>query len=240
MNIILIIGILLIVCFICMIIKDNFKNSVITNINSNNILINILTRTGRRYNYFKTLEKSIQSQTHYNIRHIKSNDNPECNYLNYDNNTIKVKQQKRKGVAFYNLYLNEMADKIIDGWVIILDDDCKLIDNNFISKLANECKKTKNNEIIIYQIYMDKNFYKYPSDINFKNKRILLGNIDMAGFCCHYTVFKKFKFTANKAGDFNFLNKIQKNKNFNFKFVTLPIGIHANYNGWQHGSDNII
>ena len=40
---------------------------------------------------------------------------------------------------------------------------------------------------------MDKNFYKYPSDINFKNKRILLGNIDMAGFCCHYTVLKSLK-----------------------------------------------
>ena len=235
MNIILVIGIFLIVCYICIIIKDNFKNNVVSNINSNNILINILTRTGRRYYYFKTLEKSIQLQTYTNIRHIKSNDNPECNYLKNDNNTIKVKQQKRKGNAFYNLYLNEMANKIIDGWVIILDDDSKLIDNNFITKLADECKKTKNNEIIIYQIYLDKNFYKMPSDINFKNKKISLGNFDMAGFCCHYTVFKQFKFDASQEGDFNFINNIQKNKNFNLKFVTLPIGIHANYNGAANG-----
>ena len=45
------------------------------------ITINILTRTGNREKYFKTLEDSIKNQTYKNIRHIKSNDNTNCDYL---------------------------------------------------------------------------------------------------------------------------------------------------------------
>ena len=46
------------------------------------ITINILTRSGNRPTYFKTLKDSILTQTYPHIRHIISNDNPDCTYLN--------------------------------------------------------------------------------------------------------------------------------------------------------------
>ena len=52
------------------------------------VLINILTRTGKRPKNFKIMEESIFSQTYKNIRHIKSCDNPNCNYLNNSNDVV--------------------------------------------------------------------------------------------------------------------------------------------------------
>ena len=36
-----------------------------------------------------------------------------------------------------------------DGWVIILDDDSKLVDNTFIEKLAEICSTSNENDVLI-------------------------------------------------------------------------------------------
>ena len=118
------------------------------------VLINILTRTGNREAYFNTLKKTIENQTYKNIRHLKSNDNPDCKYLENEKDVFRVIKNDTQGEAFYNLYLNELGKKIKKGWVIILDDDSKLINNNFIKELAEECSISKPNEILIYQSYL--------------------------------------------------------------------------------------
>ena len=59
------------------------------------VLINILTRTGKREKYFKTLKDSIDAQTYKNIRHIKSNDNPNCKYLDDETDVFCVARGER-------------------------------------------------------------------------------------------------------------------------------------------------
>ena len=167
------------------------------------VLINILTRTGRRPNFFKRLEDSIISQTYKNIRHIKSCDNPACNYLNNSKDVVKVVPDKSTGKAFYNLYLNTLIDTTKDGWIIILDDDSKLIDNNFLEALANECKISNKNDVLIYDIKIHEGGDILPHDTSIKS-----GRIDMACFCFHSSISKNLRFDGRVRGDYNFLDKI--------------------------------
>ena len=199
--------------------------------------INILTRTGNRENYFNTLKKSIESQTYKNIRHLKSNDNINCKYLDGETDVINVKKNTKLGQAFYNLYLNELGNNVNDGWIIILDDDSKLIDDTFIEKLANECSKSKTKEILIFQSLLLPKKVLIPSKVNFDNKKIKRYGIDMACFCFHNSILKKFSFDGRKQGDINFLEKIQKDKHFEFKFINIPIGIWGNYDGAKNGKN---
>jgi hypothetical protein len=57
----------------------------------------------------------------------------------------------------------------------------------------------------------------------------------MACFCVHYSVFSHFKFQAGVCGDFHFLNLIRNSKKYRFKYVDLPVGIWANYDGAKGG-----
>ena len=113
--------------------------------------LNILTRTGNREEYFKLLKRSINEQTYKNFRHIKSNDNPSCEYLKNETDVINVEKNPGLGLAFYNLYLNNLGAEIKEGWILILDDDSKLVDKRFLEKLADKCSKSLENEILIFQ-----------------------------------------------------------------------------------------
>jgi hypothetical protein len=204
-----------------------------------NILINILTRSGSRESYFNILDRSIKKQSYKNIRHIVSNDNPYNKYLKNRQDVINLlpkSYHKHLGKCFYNLYLNKLSKKVKDGWVIILDDDSCIIDKNFIKNLANICEKSNPNDILIYKCYLGERSYTQPPKYHFKFKNIMIGKIDMACFCVHYSVFKNFKFKPYCAGDFNFLNDIVQSKQYNFKFVNINIGVHANYRGAKHGN----
>lgn len=205
--------------------------------NKNKLTINILTRTGNREEYFNSLKKSLDKQTYKNFRHIKSNDNPNCNYLKNETDVINVKKDKNAGIAFYNLYLNNLGAEVEDGWIIILDDDSKLIDETFIEKLAKECIESKENEILIYQSLLLPKKRLIPSKNDFNNKKIRRCGIDMACFCFHHSILKKFSFDGRKQGDINFLEKIQENKSFEFKFINLPLGVWGNYDGAKNGKN---
>lgn len=205
--------------------------------NNINILINILTRTGNRENDFKTLNNSIKMQSYKNIRHLKSNDNPNCKYLKSESDVISVLPNKDSGICFYNLYLNELGMHINEGWVIILDDDSKVIDQEFIKRLSINCYNSKENDILIFQSLVGRNKRSLPNNIDMQNKNFRKLAVDMACFCIHYSILKDNKFTASKGGDINFLNLLQDSKKYNFKYLNMPIGIWANYNGSKRGKN---
>lgn len=199
----------------------------------NNIRINILTRTGSRPKYYKELSNSIKSQTYKNIRHIKSCDNKSCNYLSDDIDVIQVPNLRNIGKGFYNLYLNTLAASVNEGWVIILDDDAKIIDNTFIEKLANICSTSNIDDILIYRTYI----YPQKRPIPLNYTKPILGKIDMSCFCVHYSIFDKYKFTMPINADFRFLDEIYRSNQYNFKYVKIPIGIWANYDGAKGGKN---
>ena len=199
-------------------------------------LMNILTRTGHREVHYKNLVKSVKSQTYEKIRHIKSCDNPSCTFLDFrmDNDIVRVKKN-RKLNYFYNLYLNNLGKKVNEGWIMILDDDSKLVSPTFIEKLAAECKQSTPKDILLYQTFIRPAKTIIPPDEHMNQKVIRRRFIDMSCFCFHYSVLKKEKFEATKAGDYNFLKMLLEKGKYNFKWLTLEPGIWANYDGEKFG-----
>lgn len=203
--------------------------------NHKDITINILTRSGNRPKYFKILKDSILAQTYPHIRHIISNDNPSCKYLDGEKYVYEVSKSPTRPAGFYNLYLNELTKQVEDGWVIILDDDSKLVDNTFIENLAKQCSTSNENDVLIYQTIIWPNKTAIPNTEGFRDKKIQHANIDMACFCVHYSIFNNIQFKCKIGGDFSFLDDITNSKKYNFKFILLPKGIWGNYDGPRGG-----
>ena len=205
------------------------------------ILINILTRTGSRENCFKNLEKSINYQSYKNIRHIKSNDNNDCKFIN-DNDVFNVDKVKRYNHHHcpYNSYLNTLKNKVKSGWILVLDDDSKLVDNNFIKNITEKIKKEKDAKIIIFDSLIDKNKRVLPNFDNlaenkFNCNKIKYAQIDMCCMIFHHSV--DIDFGDSCGGDYIFFKKALEK--YNTKYVKMKPGIWANYHGGKGGSDLI-
>jgi len=201
-------------------------------------VINILTRTGTREKCFNNLVESLGKQTYKKYKHYKTNDNRDNKFLKGCKHVVEVDkiEKKTKEHCPYNKYLSHGINHMTDGWVIIIDDDAKFIDVTFLYKLAHVCAVTSKDEILIYQVKGMKRLIPRKK----LYERWGLGRIDMACFCIHSSLLKKFPFDDKCGGDFNIIDKITKNGNpVNF-INTLPIGIWANYMGGQsHGKDII-
>ena len=123
--------------------------------------LNILTRTSNRPNGFKRCYNSIKNQTYKKINHIVSCDNEkDLNYLNnYDDiEVIKIYEltnfKNRIGnYMIWNTYFNHMITQSKDGWIIFLDDDDYLHNENVIEEIINEDIKDK--EVVIFQMFFN-------------------------------------------------------------------------------------
>lgn len=123
-----------------------------------NLLINIITRTSGRPNYFNVCRSSITQQTYKNINHIISvDDNESEEYIkkqslpyirlkkipkdNYEPKSFWYhKNADKDRVATYNLYFNEIYQHIEDGWIMFIDDDNMLNFNNSIEYISHYLK----------------------------------------------------------------------------------------------------
>lgn len=205
------------------------------------IVINIITRTGKRHMHFDRLQESIKVQKYDHIRDIKSIDTLNCNLMKQYDDVIHVTPQKEYENAFENIYLNKLVRDVSEGWVIFLNDDSTLIDNSFIDQLAKECAKAKRNDVLIYQTFIGPKKLIIPKRNLFEKQQILRGNIHISSFCAHFSLFKSLSFDARNNCDFHFFEKIRKDSRFNFKFVCLPIGIWTKHNSVEEmNSSNVV
>ena len=218
-------------------VSDNTtEENLLENVNDV-IIINIFTRSGNRPTFFKTLKDSILKQTYPHIRHVISNDNPKCTYLNNEKYVCSVTKPLSLNNGFYNLYLNELAKTINTGWVVILDDDSKLTNNHVIEHIARHCSNSKTTDVLIYKVMLFPNKTVLPDRERWRKCSIECGGIDMACFCVHYSVFNDVQFQCRCGGDFWFIDDIIKCGKYKFKFVDIPLGIWANYKGARLGKN---
>ena len=198
--------------------------------------INIITRTGTRENCFRILKKSIETQTYKNYVHYKTNDNINNTFLKNEPNVIDVthlrKKKTRQSLCPYNLYFNEVTNRIKDGWVIIIDDDAKFVHDKFLEHLALLCAKKNSNEVFLYNIYFREEKSIFPL-----NDSLRLGTFDMASICIHSSLLKTFHFTDRCGADFNLISNLLR-KGYAVPIEkNLPIGIWGNYNGARRGKN---
>jgi len=189
----------------------------------NSPLINILTRTSNRPNGFKRCHDSILNQTYKNIRHLVSYDNDkDLNYLKdikdkyKANKDILLKEYKhplnRAATFPYNLYINHLIKQVEEGWIMIIDDDDYLYDNNSIENLVKHINTKNKDTIFIFQAeYPTKR--KIPDLGSYRIKRPRRGNISSCCFIFHESYRGKAHFPPVKAGDFDFINVLYSKYN---------------------------
>jgi glycosyltransferase involved in cell wall biosynthesis len=204
--------------------------------------INILTRTSNRPKGFSICADSIVNQTYGNINHIVSyDDDKDLEYISkYENiKAIKIDREEiikndtsvdPKNPNFWfsphNLYCNPLLDAVEEGWVMFLDDDDMLIDNDVIEEIVLNIKDE--DTMLIWQMrYPTGNLL--PDQYSFLNKQIRLGGIGSPCFLFHSKWKDEARWDAYKCGDFRFLEKIY-NKVPKKSWIRKPF-IQLNNNG---------
>ena len=192
---------------------EEFKKLRFKNKNSS-VLFNILIRTHQRPKMFNKCIKSILTQSYKNFRILVSYDDEETNrYLKNYNMIEKFSMSHIESDKKYkfNLYLNELIDKVKEGWILFLDDDDEWIHSNFLHYLS--LFLNNENNLIIWK-------FMRPDKIIYNNKKIKKGQIDTTSICFHSSHKNKSKWYDEIAGDYNFIKKLTKN--FDFNINRLP------------------
>ena len=178
------------------------------------IMINILTRTSNRPNFFKINYESVKNQIlpeNVQINHIVSYDTDETEeYLKEYDDIIKVKitrlEKTIQNTFPYNLYFNEMLKYVKTGYIIYLDDDDTLYSNDSISKIINYLVE---DSILLWRV-INKNETLYPTDYHFNKKQISPNDFPINCFSYHTKWIDKIEWKGMKGGDYNYGIRLYK------------------------------
>lgn len=158
-------------------------------------LINILIRTSNRSLAFKKCLDSITSQDYRPIRIIVSYDNDAAlRYIPKGLETIFV-SANRDLPFFYDCYLVDLMSQVVDGYIIAIDDDDKLIDNHILSRLP----LSGNGLIVQLQRFNT----IVPKDLNFRN-----GGIGFPCIILHHSLKNIYKIHGNGQADSHFIRAV--------------------------------
>ncbi|MCY2687848.1 glycosyltransferase family 2 protein [Salinimicrobium sp. TH3] len=183
-------------------------------------VINILTRTSGRPRGFAKCRESIENQTYKKVRHLVSYDSvADLDYLVRDdiekikvtNQTVAAELIQSLDLEYkpYNLYCNELLAKVEEGWVLFLDDDDMLTNNQVLEDIFKAIRKG-DEDTIFFWFTRFPNGALFPSTENFKKRTIKLQQMDTACFMFH----SKYKGSATwdcwKAADFRFVKELSE------------------------------
>lgn len=125
----------------------------------NKPLINILTRTHNRPEYFRICKSSIEQQTYKNVNHIVGSD-VLCTYTEYypltKEETPPPSIPNGHYYTPYNLYLNDLQKYVKDGWIMYLDDDDMFSYTNSLEIIVNNL--TSEDDMVIWRVAITPDF----------------------------------------------------------------------------------
>jgi hypothetical protein len=169
--------------------------------------LNILLRTSMRPEFFKKCVESILTQKYENYHIYICYDKIEClSYLkdyetNHSNITTFFVQNDSSEKYKFNLYNNELMNKVEDGFILFLDDD-DIFSHDMCFKIINE-NIVDDDSILIWK-FMRPDKLIYPKHIN----DIKMGEIDTTSICFN----SKYKDTSRwkdiQCGDFYFYSDL--------------------------------
>ena len=195
-------------------------------------LINILIRTTYRPEFFKQCVTSILNQNYKNFRIICCYDDERClEYLKDYDDQIDYSFIDIESSAShkYNLYCNNLMDKVDDGWIMFLDDDDKFTHLDSLKIINNKLNNI--NDILFWQVNINGKLI-IPSDIN----NIKKFSISSIGFCFHSKFKDLSRWESIICGDFHFITSLLKKNKFNRLKLPLTLtSVNHNNNTGNYG-----
>ena len=198
---------------------DHFERKSIIPYNLNNEngnFFNILIRNTYRPTAFKKCIESVLNQTYQNFRIIMCYDDDNClDYLNKYKNDSRFEIFKTKSInnksCFYNLYCNELLNKVKNGWILFLDDD-DMYTNTESIKIINKHIQNENN--ILFWKFKRPDKLIYPPTI-----KIERNTVASCGYCFHSKYKNLSKWTVWQGGDFDYVEGLLKKNKFDKIFI---------------------
>ena len=179
-------------------------------------LFNILIRTSGRPNYFKECLESIYKQKYKNWNLIIGIDDKESEKYTqsakgrtifYDYSFVKDNKKTKSdeyGIFFkYNLYLNDLQNQVTKGYIIYLDDDDALNDENSLYDLSNVIENE--DQFIMWRVNFPNRLV--PSNENF-GKKPVMKDVSGIGFAFHNKY--KIDWEPYKRGDYRIAKKLHE------------------------------
>lgn len=182
----------------------------------NSLVINVLTRTSGRKNFFKKCCLSIDSQTFKNINHIVCTDDldaleyiVDCGrkpiYVGPIEKDVRIKNSIMSSP--YNLYLNILYNHVKEGVVLFLDDDDEFTINESLELIASFFidQAVPSENLLFWQVGFEKGKI-IPA--NFKGKFLYPTNVSGIGFAFHSKYLFAAQWDAFKESDFRVAHKL--------------------------------
>jgi len=193
---------------------ENIKNTLFN-------IINILIRNTYRPKAFSKCIQSILGQSYKHYRIIACYDDENCeDYLNEYNNhanfeIFKATRIDKTKKCFYNLYCNELLNKVKHGWVMFLDDDDMLATSTALETISLYLLNNNNNSnnLLLWKFNRPDKLI-YPNINEMKRDTIV-----SCGYCFHSNHKDLSKWTAHQGGDYDYIQGLMKRNNFNKLFI---------------------
>ena len=183
-------------------------------------LINILTRTSGRPKGFNACHKSIKNQTYPHIKHWVVTDDPtSIKYLEGKVDYLLINKEEliekdiskhtnpRTGrYSPHNLYSNVLNEQVKEGYVMYLDDDDMLKDNNCIQQIV---KNIVNEDTMLFWQMRYRSGRVLPA-AGFLHKKPILGDIGSPCVLFHSKWLEHAIWDTWKCSDFRVIYKLFK------------------------------
>lgn len=201
--------------------KMNMDNGIqkikdFTNIEKSENKIHIIVRSHLRETYFKKVIESIVKQNYEKyIIHVAYDHIDSLDYINQNMNhkmiVHKVERRSDENV-FFDLYCNDIKDKINDGWIMFLDDDNYFIHPDCL-KIINMNLKEK---IVVWS------FLRPDKLITPNLNKLRYGEIDNCSYIFYHSIKNDGQFGDFYGSDFQFINSlIAKHKTLLIDFTLI-------------------
>jgi hypothetical protein len=147
-------------------------------------MINIITRTHNRPDYFRVCRDSVESQIYKNYNWIVGSDS-NCEYYP---EAIRLFTDTRQPLyvpqghyyAPWNLHLNRLLLEVKNGWVMFLDDDDKFVNEKSLKRIAAAC--TDENRLVVWKVQITPEWIVPASSFG---HYIKAGDFSGIGMCFH-------------------------------------------------------
>lgn len=186
-------------------------------------LINILIRTSNRPRMFARCIESVLNQHYKNVRIIIAYDTFKAveyitPYQNRGANVELLKVTPDKNHPYHwNLYCNELKDRVKDGWFFFLDDDDMLAGPHVLDNLANMLDDDER----AYIVQFDRCGTIKPSNAYIEQVRIERGKIGMPCIILHHLMKKVGTFDGKKGADYRFIKEVAGLTTVQFRKLVL-------------------